>query len=53
MHPTPKRGRYRRPYDRAGRAGKTSTMGMFFGPTNVDIWRMSIEVGTITNDSFG
>jgi hypothetical protein len=28
----------------AGRTGETRTMGMFFGPTNVDIWRMSIEV---------
>lgn len=28
----------------AGRTGETTTMGMFFGPTNVDIWRMSIEV---------
>jgi transcriptional regulator with XRE-family HTH domain len=28
----------------ARRTGETSTMGMFFGPTNVDIWRMSIEV---------
>jgi transcriptional regulator with XRE-family HTH domain len=23
--------------------GETTTMGMFFGPTNVDIWQMSIE----------
>ncbi|MEV6303676.1 helix-turn-helix transcriptional regulator [Actinoplanes sp. NPDC051861] len=29
----------------ARRTGETSTMGMFFGPTNVDIWRMTIEVG--------
>ncbi|AGZ38361.1 putative DNA-binding protein [Actinoplanes friuliensis DSM 7358] len=28
----------------AQRTGETDTMGMFFGPTNVDIWRMSIEV---------
>jgi transcriptional regulator with XRE-family HTH domain len=28
----------------ARRTGETTTMGMFFGPTNVDIWRMSIEV---------
>lgn len=28
----------------ARRTGETDTMGMFFGPTNVDIWRMSIEV---------
>ncbi|GIE35381.1 hypothetical protein Ait01nite_084260 [Actinoplanes italicus] len=28
----------------ARRTGETNTMGMFFGPTNVDIWRMSIEV---------
>ncbi|GAA0583578.1 helix-turn-helix transcriptional regulator [Paractinoplanes ferrugineus] len=27
----------------AARTGETDTMGMFFGPTNVDIWRMSIE----------
>jgi transcriptional regulator with XRE-family HTH domain len=26
------------------RTGETNTMGMFFGPTNVAIWRMSIEV---------
>ncbi|MFI5936045.1 helix-turn-helix domain-containing protein [Actinoplanes sp. NPDC051494] len=28
----------------ARRTGETTAMGMFFGPTNVDIWRMSIEV---------
>ena len=28
----------------ARRTGETDTMGMFFGPANVDIWRMSIEV---------
>jgi transcriptional regulator with XRE-family HTH domain len=28
----------------ARRTGETNTMGMFFGPTNVDIWHMSIEV---------
>jgi transcriptional regulator with XRE-family HTH domain len=28
----------------AGRTGETTTMGLFFGPTNVDIWRISIEV---------
>lgn len=28
----------------AVRTGETNTLGMFFGPTNVDIWRMSIEV---------
>jgi hypothetical protein len=28
----------------ARHTGETDTMGMFFGPTNVDIWRMSIEV---------
>jgi transcriptional regulator with XRE-family HTH domain len=28
----------------ARRTGETNTMGMFFGPTNVNIWRMSIEV---------
>ncbi|GIF24856.1 hypothetical protein BJ973_007116 [Actinoplanes tereljensis] len=28
----------------ARRTGETNTMGLFFGPTNVDIWRMSIEV---------
>ena len=27
----------------ARRTGETDTMGMFFGPTNVDLWRMSIE----------
>ena len=29
----------------ARRTGETLTMGMFFGPTNVDIWRIGIEVG--------
>ncbi|GIE96363.1 transcriptional regulator [Paractinoplanes rishiriensis] len=28
----------------ARRTGETTTMSMFFGPTNVNIWRMSIEV---------
>jgi hypothetical protein len=28
----------------ARRTGETTTLGMFFGPTNVNIWRMSIEV---------
>jgi transcriptional regulator with XRE-family HTH domain len=28
----------------ARRTGETDTMGVFFGPTNVDLWRMSIEV---------
>ncbi|MEU4424302.1 helix-turn-helix transcriptional regulator [Actinoplanes sp. NPDC024001] len=28
----------------ARRTGETDTLSMFFGPTNVDIWRMSIEV---------
>ncbi|GAA3335474.1 helix-turn-helix transcriptional regulator [Amorphoplanes nipponensis] len=28
----------------AHHTGEANTMGMFFGPTNVDIWRMSIEV---------
>jgi hypothetical protein len=28
----------------ARRTGEINTMGMYFGPTNVDIWRMSIEV---------
>jgi hypothetical protein len=28
----------------AHRTGETTTMRMFFGPTNVDIWRISIEV---------
>ncbi|WP_127552461.1 helix-turn-helix domain-containing protein [Actinoplanes sp. OR16] len=27
------------------RTGETDTMGMFFGPTNVNIWQMSIEAG--------
>jgi transcriptional regulator with XRE-family HTH domain len=28
----------------AGRTGETDTMGLFFGPTNVNIWRIGIEV---------
>jgi hypothetical protein len=28
----------------ARRTGETNTLGMFFGPTNVDLWRMNIEV---------
>ncbi|MFG1988946.1 helix-turn-helix domain-containing protein [Actinoplanes sp. NPDC048988] len=28
----------------ARRTGETTTMGLFFGPTNVDIWQISIEV---------
>lgn len=28
----------------AGRTGETDIMRMYFGPTNVDIWRMGIEV---------
>ncbi|WP_433365186.1 helix-turn-helix domain-containing protein [Actinoplanes sp. CA-142083] len=28
----------------ARRTGETTTLGMFFGPTNVNIWRISIEV---------
>jgi transcriptional regulator with XRE-family HTH domain len=28
----------------AGRTGETTTMGLFFGPTNVGIWRIGIEV---------
>lgn len=28
----------------ARRTGETTTMGLFFGPTNVDIWRIGIEV---------
>jgi transcriptional regulator with XRE-family HTH domain len=28
----------------ARHTGETTTMGLFFGPTNVDIWRISIEV---------
>ena len=28
----------------ARRTGETTTMGQFFGPTNVDIWRINIEV---------
>ncbi|MEV4343400.1 helix-turn-helix transcriptional regulator [Actinoplanes sp. NPDC049596] len=31
-------------HDLARRTGETTTMGLFFGPTNVDIWRISIEV---------
>jgi transcriptional regulator with XRE-family HTH domain len=30
--------------DLAGRTGETTTMGMFFGPTNINIWRIGIEV---------
>ncbi len=30
--------------DLAGRTGETDTMGLFFGPTNVNIWRIGIEV---------
>jgi transcriptional regulator with XRE-family HTH domain len=30
----------------ARRTGETTTMGMFFGPTNVDIWRITIEAST-------
>ncbi|BCB88167.1 transcriptional regulator [Phytohabitans suffuscus] len=30
--------------DLAGRTGETSTMGLYFGPTNVNIWRIGIEV---------
>jgi transcriptional regulator with XRE-family HTH domain len=30
--------------DLAGRTGETTTMGLFFGPTNVNIWRIGIEV---------
>ncbi|WP_305790017.1 helix-turn-helix domain-containing protein [Symbioplanes lichenis] len=29
----------------ARRTGETNTLNMFFGPTNVDIWAMSIEAG--------
>ncbi|WP_250036354.1 helix-turn-helix domain-containing protein [Paractinoplanes maris] len=28
----------------ARRTGETTTKGLFFGPTNVDLWRISIEV---------
>jgi transcriptional regulator with XRE-family HTH domain len=28
----------------ARRTGETTTLGLFFGPTNVDIWRIGIEV---------
>jgi transcriptional regulator with XRE-family HTH domain len=28
----------------AGRTGETGTLGLFFGPTNVNIWRIGIEV---------
>jgi transcriptional regulator with XRE-family HTH domain len=28
----------------AGRTGETDTLGLFFGPTNVNIWRIGIEV---------
>lgn len=28
----------------AGRCGETNTVGLFFGPTNVNIWRIGIEV---------
>jgi transcriptional regulator with XRE-family HTH domain len=28
----------------AGRTGETTTMGLYFGPTNVNIWRIGIEV---------
>ncbi|GLW31144.1 helix-turn-helix domain-containing protein [Actinoplanes regularis] len=27
----------------AGRTGETTTLGLFFGPTNVNIWRIGIE----------
>jgi transcriptional regulator with XRE-family HTH domain len=30
--------------DLAHRTGETTTMGLFFGPTNVGIWRIGIEV---------
>jgi hypothetical protein len=30
--------------DLAGRTGETDTIGLFFGPTNVNIWRVGIEV---------
>lgn len=29
----------------ARRTGETTTLGMYFGPTNVDLWRINIEVG--------
>ncbi|WP_203830901.1 helix-turn-helix domain-containing protein [Actinoplanes palleronii] len=28
----------------ARRTGETSTLGLYFGPTNVDIWRIGIEI---------
>ncbi|GIE93018.1 helix-turn-helix domain-containing protein [Paractinoplanes rishiriensis] len=28
----------------AGRTGETTTMGLYFGPTNVGIWRIGVEV---------
>jgi transcriptional regulator with XRE-family HTH domain len=28
----------------AGRTGETTTLGLYFGPTNVNIWRIGIEV---------
>ena len=28
----------------AVRTGETDTLGLYFGPTNVDIWRIAIEV---------
>ncbi|MCU7730771.1 helix-turn-helix domain-containing protein [Actinoplanes sp. KI2] len=28
----------------ARRTGETTTLGMYFGPTNVDLWRINIEV---------
>jgi len=30
--------------DLGGRTGETTTMGMFFGPTNINFWRIGIEV---------
>jgi transcriptional regulator with XRE-family HTH domain len=30
--------------DLAERTGETTTMGLFFGPTNINIWRIGIEV---------
>jgi transcriptional regulator with XRE-family HTH domain len=30
--------------DLADRTGETNTMGLYFGPTNVNIWRIGIEV---------
>jgi tetratricopeptide (TPR) repeat protein len=32
-----------RAIDIAGRTGETTTFGLFFGPTNVNFWRISIE----------